>query len=135
MHDSEIREENKYMQTDPTCTQALPSAPLPEASEGTEQVEETPLNQRGRTKEGSSLPCRQTELPAILTMELRGGSDSKDCSCMQESGFDPWVGKSPGEGNSNPLPYFCLENPMTEELGRLQSIDRKKSDTTQQLTL
>ena len=27
-------------------------------------------------------------------------------------GFDPWVWRSPGEGNGNPLQYSCLENPM-----------------------
>ena len=27
-------------------------------------------------------------------------------------GFDPWVGKIPGEGNSYPLQYSCLENSM-----------------------
>ena len=27
-------------------------------------------------------------------------------------GFDPWSGRSPGEGNGNPLQYSCLENPM-----------------------
>ena len=26
--------------------------------------------------------------------------------------FDPWSGRSPGEGNDNPLQYYCLENPM-----------------------
>ena len=25
--------------------------------------------------------------------------------------LDPWVGRSPGEGNGNPLQYSCLENP------------------------
>ena len=30
-------------------------------------------------------------------------------------------GRSPGEGNGNPLQYSCLENPMTEEPGRLQT--------------
>ena len=25
-------------------------------------------------------------------------------------------GRSPGEGNSNPLQYFCLENPMGREI-------------------
>ena len=29
--------------------------------------------------------------------------------------------KGSGEGNGNPLQYFCLENPTAEELGRLQS--------------
>ena len=26
--------------------------------------------------------------------------------------FDPGSGRSPGEGNGNPLQYSCLENPM-----------------------
>ena len=26
--------------------------------------------------------------------------------------FDPWVGKTPGEGNGNPLQYSCLGNSM-----------------------
>ena len=29
--------------------------------------------------------------------------------------------RSPGEGNGNPFQYSCLENPMEEEPGRLQS--------------
>ena len=33
--------------------------------------------------------------------------------------FDPWVRKTPGEGNGNPLQYSCLEN---EEPGMLQSM-------------
>ena len=34
--------------------------------------------------------------------------------CLQcgRPGFNPWVRKSPGEGNGNPLQYSCLENPM-----------------------
>ena len=27
-------------------------------------------------------------------------------------GFNPWVGRAPGEGNGNSLQYSCLENPM-----------------------
>ena len=27
-------------------------------------------------------------------------------------GLIPGLGRSPGEGNSNPLQYSCLENPM-----------------------
>ena len=33
----------------------------------------------------------------------------------------PGSGRSLGEGNGNPLQYSCLENPMDEEPGRLQS--------------
>ena len=34
--------------------------------------------------------------------------------CLQcgRPGFDPWLGRSPGEGNGTPLQYYCLENPM-----------------------
>ena len=32
-----------------------------------------------------------------------------------DPGFDPWVGRSPGKGNGNPLQYSCLENPMDRE--------------------
>ena len=31
---------------------------------------------------------------------------------LKRWGFDPWVGKTPGVGNSNPLLYSCLENSM-----------------------
>ena len=32
------------------------------------------------------------------------------------------LGRCPGEGNGNPLQDSCLENPVTEEPGRLQSM-------------
>ena len=35
--------------------------------------------------------------------------------------------------NGTPLQYFCLENPMTEEPGRLQSMGSLGLDTTEQL--
>ena len=39
---------------------------------------------------------------------------------VQETpGSIPGSGKSPGEGNGNPLQYSCLENPWTEEPGGL----------------
>ena len=37
-------------------------------------------------------------------------------------GLDPWLGRSPGEGNGNPLQYSCLEFPWTEEPGGMQSM-------------
>jgi len=30
----------------------------------------------------------------------------------REAGSIVWSGRSPGEGNGNPLQYSCLENPM-----------------------
>ena len=37
----------------------------------------------------------------------------KNLPAMQETGFDliPGLGRSPGEGDGNPLQYSCLENP------------------------
>jgi len=52
-----------------------------------------------------------------------GDSDGKESACNAgDMGSIPGSGRSPGEGNSNPLWYSCLENPMTEETGRLQSM-------------
>ena len=34
----------------------------------------------------------------------------------------PGLGRSPGEGVGNPLQYSCLEYPMDEEPGGLQSV-------------
>ena len=41
------------------------------------------------------------------------GSDGKESACnVGDLGLIPGLGRSPGEGNGNPLQYFCLENPM-----------------------
>ena len=40
-----------------------------------------------------------------------GGSDGKASACNAgDLGLIPGSGRSPGEGNGNPLQYFCLEN-------------------------
>ena len=44
----------------------------------------------------------------ICMLGFPGGSVVKSHRC----GFNPWVRKSPGEGNGNPVQYSCLENPM-----------------------
>ena len=36
------------------------------------------------------------------------------------------LGRSTGEGDGKPLQYSCLENPMTEEPGGLQSMGLQK---------
>ena len=45
---------------------------------------------------------------------------------VRDPGLIPGSGRSPGERNNNPLQYFCLGNPMTEEPGRLQSIGLRR---------
>ena len=42
-----------------------------------------------------------------------GGSEVKASACnVGDLGSIPGLGRSPGEGNGNPLQYSCLENPM-----------------------
>ena len=42
----------------------------------------------------------------------------------------PGSGRSPGEENGNSLQYSCLENPMAEEPGGLQSMGSQESNMT-----
>ena len=47
---------------------------------------------------------------------MPGGLDDKESACNAgDQGSIPGSGRCPGEGNSNPLQYFCLENPMDRE--------------------
>ena len=46
-------------------------------------------------------------------MGLPCSSDGKESLCNTgDPGSIPGLGRSPGEGNGNPLQYFYLENPM-----------------------
>ena len=46
-------------------------------------------------------------------MDLPCSSDGKESACSEGAlGSIPRLGRSPGEGNGNPLQYSCLENPM-----------------------
>ena len=45
--------------------------------------------------------------------DFPGGSEGKASACSAgDPGSIPGLGRSPGEGNGNPLQYCCLENPM-----------------------
>ena len=48
-----------------------------------------------------------------VIIHLLWGSDGKESACNAgDMGSIPGSGRSPGEGNGNPLQYSCLENPM-----------------------
>ena len=68
---------------------------------------------------------------------LPGGSDSKESTCsVRVPGSIPGLGRSPGEGNDNPLQCSCLENPT--DRGNLVGYSpwgHKESDTTERPTL
>ena len=63
------------------------------------------------------------------------GSDGKASAYNAgDLGSIPGSGRSPGEGNGNPLQYSCLENPM--DRGAWQATVHglsKESDTTERL--
>ena len=53
---------------------------------------------------------RKTSTSASLGFP--GGSEGKASACnARDLGSIPGLGRSPGEGNGNPLQYSCLENP------------------------
>ena len=53
-------------------------------------------------------------------MDRSGDSAGKESACNAgEPGLIPGLGRSPGEGNGNPLQHSCLENPMGQ--GALQA--------------
>ena len=62
-----------------------------------------------------------------------GGSEVKASACnARDPGLIPGLGRSPGEGNGNPLQYSCLKNPM--DGGRLVGYSPqgpKQLDTTE----
>ena len=51
-----------------------------------------------------------------FTAQLENGPAGKESACdggdTGDTGLIPGSGRSPGEGNDNPLQYSCQENPM-----------------------
>ena len=61
-------------------------------------------------KKGSFCPL------IILLLDFPCGSDGKaSVYNAGDPGLRPGLGRFPGEGNGNPLQYYCLENPMDRE--------------------
>ena len=49
----------------------------------------------------------------LYRLGFPGGTEVKASACnVGDLGSIPGLGRSPGEGNGNPLQYSCLENPM-----------------------
>ena len=65
----------------------------------------------------AGLDCKQWKQRKMKRLKIYLGLPSwlsgkkLACQCSRH-GFNPGSGRSPGEGNGNPLQYSCLENPM-----------------------
>ena len=62
---------------------------------------------------GSGDPVEKDRLPTPVFLGFHGGSAGKEYTCNEgDLGSIPGLGRFPGEGNSYPLQYSCLENSM-----------------------
>ena len=79
----------------------------------------------------------QTSLtPLSSNQGFPGGSDGKESACHTgDPGWIPGSGRSPGEGNGNPLQYSCLENSMIRGTWWTTTHGVTKRHTTERLTL
>ena len=90
---------------------------------------------------GSSWPRDHTRISYITgrffaTEGFPGGSDRNPAMYVQcgRPGLTPGSGRSPGEGNGNPLQYSCLENSMDRGAWQVTIHGVTESDMTEQLS-
>ena len=57
---------------------------------------------------------------------IRGKEPPANAGDIRDLVLIPELERCPGLKNGNPLQYFCLKNPWTEELGELQSIGSQR---------
>ena len=70
------------------------------------------------------------ERRVTLYRRLPYSSDDKESACNAgDLGLIPGSGRSPGEGNGNPLQYSCLENPIDRGAWRTTVMELQKSRT------
>ena len=76
------------------------------------RIMDTKIMKRGVDDEAKNLKSH-----SCLSLYSPGGSDDKASAfTVGDLGSIPGLGRSPGEGNGNPLHYSCLENPMDGEV-------------------
>ena len=68
-------------------------------------------------------------MAVVVRNLLVGAGDVRDVGSI------PGSGRSPREGNGNPLQYSCLENHAQRSLAGYSPQDRTESDTTESLSL
>ena len=78
---------------------------------------------------------RELSYPGQLdNMGFPGGSDGKESAFNAgDPGLIPGLGRSPGEGNGNPLQNSCLGSSMEGSLAGYRPWGCKESDMTERL--
>ena len=72
----------------------------------------------------------QSYLHGLLLEKKSGGTGGKESTgTAGDPGSMPGSGRYPGEGNSYPLQYSCLENPMDRGAWRATVHEVRKSGT------
>ena len=80
----------------------------------------------------NSASCRWLRiLRGLFSQWLNGKESAFNAGGTRDMGLIPGSGRSPGEGNGNPLQYSCLENSMDRGVwGAYSPWSCKESDTT-----
>ena len=73
---------------------------------------------------GGTLNPLELELSGTLGLPCSDGKVS--VYSARDPGSVPGLGRSPAEGNGNPLQYIAWKIPWTEEPGRLQSMGSQR---------
>ena len=69
-------------------------------------------------------------MEGLNNLGFSGGLEGKESACKAgDLDLIPGLGRSPGEGNGNPLQYSCLENPMDRETWQVKIHGDAKSQT------
>ena len=81
-----------------------------------DSIYENVCNRNAMDRSPEQLPSPFFKKELLDTMGFPGGSEGKASAYNAgDPGSIPGSGRSPGEGNGNPLQYSCLENPMDWE--------------------
>ena len=75
---------------------------------------------------GQRLTKRKISLLRMAGGESHGLVVKNPPANVRDAGLIPGLGRSPGEGNGNPLQYSAWRTLWTEEPGRLQSMESQR---------
>ena len=72
----------------------------------------------------------------LIVLGFPGGLDGEESVCNAgELDLNPGLGRSPGEGNGNPLQYSCLEIPMDRSLAGSMESQRGRTECLNTITM